>query len=94
MLVDSGAIINLMSYFVFKKLGREGDEFLKTNLTLNGVGATRWRAEVSSPWSSAWGASCSLPHYSSSRCKVITVLFWVTIRFMPIVVFLLLCFNF
>jgi hypothetical protein len=37
MLVDGGAAINLMSYFIFKKLGREDDELMKTNLTLNGV---------------------------------------------------------
>jgi hypothetical protein len=51
MLVDDGATINLMQYSVFKKLGREDDELLKINLTLNsmGGGATRWRLEVSSP---------------------------------------------
>jgi hypothetical protein len=37
MLVDGGAAINLMSYSVFKKLGREDGEFVKTNLTLNGM---------------------------------------------------------
>jgi hypothetical protein len=52
MLVDDSAAINLMSYSVFKKLGREDGELMKANLTLNGVGATRWRLEVSSPWSS------------------------------------------
>jgi hypothetical protein len=30
--------INLMSYSVFKKIGREDDELVKTNLTLNNVG--------------------------------------------------------
>jgi hypothetical protein len=53
MFVDGGAAIKLMSYSVFKKLGREDDELVKTNLTLNSVGATRWRPEVSSPWSSS-----------------------------------------
>jgi hypothetical protein len=38
MLVDGGAAVNLMPYSVFKKLGREDDELVKTNLTLNGVG--------------------------------------------------------
>jgi hypothetical protein len=38
MLVDGGAAVNLMSYFVFKMLGREDDELMKTNLTLNCVG--------------------------------------------------------
>jgi hypothetical protein len=49
MLIDGGTAINLMSYSVFKKLGREYDELLKTILTLNGVGATRWKPGVSSP---------------------------------------------
>jgi hypothetical protein len=31
MLVDGDAAINQMSYFVFKKLGREDDELMKTN---------------------------------------------------------------
>jgi hypothetical protein len=38
MLIDDGAIVNLMSYSVFKKLGWEDDELMKTNLTLNDVG--------------------------------------------------------
>jgi hypothetical protein len=38
MLIDGGAVFNLMPYSVFKKLGREDDELVKTNLTLNGVG--------------------------------------------------------
>jgi hypothetical protein len=38
MLVDGGAAVNLISYSVFKKLGREGDELVKTNLMLNGMG--------------------------------------------------------
>jgi hypothetical protein len=38
MLIDGGATINLMPYFVFKKLGREEDELVKINLMLNDVG--------------------------------------------------------
>jgi hypothetical protein len=52
MLVNDGIAVNLMPYPVFKKLGREDDELVKTNLMLNGVGATRWRPGVSCPWSS------------------------------------------
>ena len=37
MLIDGGAVINLMSYSVFKKLGREDDKLVKTNLMLNGI---------------------------------------------------------
>jgi hypothetical protein len=37
MLVDGGVAMNLMSYSIFKKFGKEVDELMKTNLTLNGV---------------------------------------------------------
>jgi hypothetical protein len=37
MLIDNGAAVNLMPYSVFKKLIREDDELVKTNLMLNGV---------------------------------------------------------
>jgi hypothetical protein len=40
MLIDGGATVNLMSYTVFKKLGQEDNELMKTNLMLNGVGTT------------------------------------------------------
>jgi hypothetical protein len=53
MLIDAGAAVNLMPYSVFKKLGWEDDEFVKANLMLNDVWGTRWRQEVSSPWSSS-----------------------------------------
>jgi hypothetical protein len=51
MLIDGGAVINQMSYAIFKKLGTEDDELVKTNLMLNGVGATKWTPRVLSPWS-------------------------------------------
>jgi hypothetical protein len=38
MLVDDGAAVNLMSYSVFQKLGREDNELMKTDLRLNDVG--------------------------------------------------------
>jgi hypothetical protein len=44
MLVDGGAVINLMPYSVFKKLGREDDELVKTNLMLNDVGGNPMEA--------------------------------------------------
>jgi hypothetical protein len=93
-LVDDGAAVNLMSYYVFKKLGREDGKLIKTNLTLNDVRATRWRLEASSQWSSLWGASRLLLLSSSSGCKVTTILFWDVIGFMPIGVCLLLCISF
>jgi hypothetical protein len=96
MLVDGGAAVNLMSYAVFKKLGWENNELMKTNLTLNSVGgggATQWSPEVSSPWSSSWGANRSLLRLSSSRCKVTIALCLAAIGFMPTLAFLLLYIN-
>jgi hypothetical protein len=40
MLIDGNTAVNLMSCSIFRKLGRGNDELMKTNLTLNGVGAT------------------------------------------------------
>jgi hypothetical protein len=44
MLIDGGAAVNLMPYSIFKKLGREDDEVVKTNLMLNGVGGNPMEA--------------------------------------------------
>jgi hypothetical protein len=38
MLMDGGAIVNLMSYSLFKKLGGSDEELIKTNMTVSGVG--------------------------------------------------------
>jgi hypothetical protein len=38
MLVDAGAIVNLMLYSLFKRLGGSDDDLIKTNMTVNGVG--------------------------------------------------------
>jgi hypothetical protein len=38
MLVDGGAVVNLMPYDLFKKLGKSDAELVKTNMTLSGVG--------------------------------------------------------
>jgi hypothetical protein len=38
MLINGGAIINLMSYFFFKKMGKSDEELIKTKMTINGVG--------------------------------------------------------
>jgi hypothetical protein len=44
MLINGGAAVNLMSYSIFKKLGKEEDELVKTNLMLNGVGGNPMEA--------------------------------------------------
>ena len=36
MLVDGGAVVNLMPYSVFKKLGLDDDALMRTNMVLNG----------------------------------------------------------
>jgi hypothetical protein len=38
MLINGAAAVNLMLCTVFKKLGREDDELVKTNMSLNNVG--------------------------------------------------------
>ena len=38
MLVDSGAIVNLMPYSLYKKLGGMDEELIKMNMTVSGVG--------------------------------------------------------
>jgi hypothetical protein len=45
MLIDGDAVVNLMSYSIFKKLGREDDELMKINLMLNGVGSNPMEAQ-------------------------------------------------
>jgi hypothetical protein len=40
MLVDCGAIVNVMPYLLYKKLGGTDDELVKTNMTITGVGGT------------------------------------------------------
>jgi hypothetical protein len=38
LLVDWGAAVNLMPYSLYRKLGKQDDELVKTNMTLSGVG--------------------------------------------------------
>ena len=38
MLVDSGAIVNLMHYSLYKKLGGTDEELIKTNMIVSGIG--------------------------------------------------------
>jgi hypothetical protein len=48
MLIDGGAAVNLLPYAMFKKLGQEDDELVKTNLTLNSVGGNPMELTVGS----------------------------------------------
>ena len=40
MLVDGGAIVNLMPYSLYKKLGGQDEDLIKTNMTVSGVGGS------------------------------------------------------
>jgi hypothetical protein len=40
MLVDGGAIVNLMPYSLYKKLGGQDKDLIKTNMTVSGVGGS------------------------------------------------------
>ena len=44
MFVDGGAIMNLMPYSLFKKLGRKDEELIRTNMMVSngGGGDPRW----------------------------------------------------
>jgi hypothetical protein len=44
LLIDGGSVVHLMPYSMFEKLGREDDELMKINLTLNGVGGNPMEA--------------------------------------------------
>jgi hypothetical protein len=44
MLIDGGAAVNLIPCSIFKKLGREDDELVNTNLTLDGLGGNPMEA--------------------------------------------------
>ena len=38
MLVDRGTVINLMPYSLYRNIGKQDDELVKTNMTLSSVG--------------------------------------------------------
>ena len=72
MLVDGGAIVNLMPYSLYKKLGGVDSELIKTHMTINGVGGCE-------PLSAKGVASMELTIGSKTmataflRCKVTSV---------------------
>jgi hypothetical protein len=50
MFVDGGVAVNLMPYSLYKKLGRQDDELVKTNMTLVALeAAVRSRPRESRP---------------------------------------------
>jgi hypothetical protein len=91
MLVDGGTAINLMSYSVFKKLGREDDELVKNNLMLNDVGGNPMEAQGVISMELTVGSKLLATAFFV--VEVQGKLFLAAIGFMPIAAFLLLCMN-
>jgi hypothetical protein len=44
MLVDGGTAVNLMPYSLYRKLGKQDEKLIKTNMTLSGVGDSSIKA--------------------------------------------------
>jgi hypothetical protein len=84
MLIDGGVAVNLMPYSVFKKLGREDGELMKTNMTLNGMGGNPVEARGFVSMELTVGESHSLPPSLLSRCKVTTSIFCIVNGFIGI----------
>jgi hypothetical protein len=95
MLVDGGAIVNLMLYSLFKKLGGSDEELIKTNMTVSGVGGGEpMGAKGVISMELTIGSKMLATLSSSLRHKVTSVSSLVVIGFMQINVFLLLCTKF
>jgi hypothetical protein len=93
MLIDGGTAVNLMSYSVFKKLGQEDDELIKTNLKLNSMGGNPMDIRDIVSMELTVGSKSLTTVFFTLRCKVTIALFMGVIGFMSIIVFLLLCIN-
>jgi hypothetical protein len=94
MLVDEGAITNLIPNSLFKKLGGSDDELIKTNMIVSGVGGGEpMGAKGVVSMELTLGSRLWLRHSSSPRHKVTSVSSLVVIGFMQISVCLLLCIN-
>jgi hypothetical protein len=95
MLVDGGAIVNLMSYSLFKKLGGSYEELIKTNMTVSGVGGGEpIGAKGVISMELTIGSKTLATAFFSLRHKVTSVLSLVVIGFIKINVFLSPCTKF
>jgi hypothetical protein len=95
MLIDGGVAVNLMSYFVFKKLRREDDELMNTNLTCTGVegGGNPMEARGIILMELTIGSKLLATAFFIIEVKVTIVLFLAVIGFTPIIASPLLCIN-
>ena len=70
-LVDSGAIVNLMPYPLYKKLDGTDEELIKTNMMISGVGGgAPILSRGVSNMELTIGSKLWLWHSLSSTCKV------------------------
>ena len=71
MLIDGGAIVNLMPYSLYKKLGGKDKELNKANMTVSGVGGSDpIGVKGVTSMELTVGRRRSLQPSSSPRCKV------------------------
>jgi hypothetical protein len=91
MLINGGTAVNLMSYSVFKKLGRKDNELVETKLTINGLGGNPMEAwDVIFIELTVGSKSLATAFFV---VKVTIVLFLAVIGFTPTAAFLLVCTN-
>jgi hypothetical protein len=91
MLINGGTAVNLMSYSVFKKLGRKDNELVKTKPTINGLGGNPMEAwDVIFIELTVGSKSLATAFFV---VKVTIVLFLAVIGFTPTAAFLLVCTN-
>jgi hypothetical protein len=94
MLVNGGAAVNLMPYSIFKKLGREDDELVMTNLTLNDVGGNPMEARGVISMELNIGSKSLTTAFFVVEVQGNYSVILAAIGFMPTIAFLLLCINY
>jgi hypothetical protein len=91
--ISGGATINMMSYIIFKKHGRDNDELMKTNLKLNGVGSNPMEAQGVVSMELTVGSKSLATAFFVIEVQGNIALLVVVIGFTPTTAFLLYCIN-
>jgi hypothetical protein len=93
MLIDGGVVVNLIQYSIFKKLGREDVELVKTNLTLNGMGGNPMEARGVVSMELTKGSKSLATAFFVVQVQENYSVVLAAIGFTSIITFLLLCIN-
>nr|CAE76019.1 B1292H11.5 [Oryza sativa Japonica Group] len=93
MMVDGGAAVNLMPYATFRKLGRNAEDLIKTNMVLKDFGGNPSETKGVLNVELTVGSKTIPTTFFVIVGRVLTVCCLEGIGFMPIVVFLQLCIN-